>query len=238
MRVSKRAYVSAIAIAASALTIGACGAWQAPSPVGPSKLPGPAVLPPAPTSGTTISGVVNSVNGVRRFGTTATTTSTNITVTVVGTDISAPVDFFGRFVLQGAPAGSIRLHFSGPGVDAVINVGTVQDREQIDLEISLRGSTGAVESSIRIAADNTTQVEGPVTNVSGSCANLSVTVHGWTLNLTSSTQSACDSVQIGVRIRIRGHRESSNVISVVTLQMSTQQPTPDSDDDDQDDDDR
>lgn len=238
MRLFKRTNRFVVALSVAALTLVACGQWQAPSLVGPSEVLGPSVMPSAPTSGATISGAVNGASGAQRVA-AASSSSTNITVTVVGTSVSTTVDFFGRFVLQGVPSGSVQLHFSGPGVDATFNMGTVRDREQIDLKLTVKTTTVTVDSSIHIEADNSAEIEGPVTNVSGTCPNLSVTVHGWTVNLASSG-SSCDAVKVGIRIRIIGNRTSTNVLVVVRIVVNAppadHPPAPGHHHDDDDDD--
>lgn len=236
MRSFKRVAALVVAFSIVGLTTAACGRWQAPSPIGPSGALGPSVMPSPPASGSaTISGSLNGGAGAQRV-VRAGSSGTNISVSVVGTNVSTTVDFFGRFVLEGVPTGSVQLHFSGPGVDATINMGTVRDREQIDLEVTVRASTVTVDSSIRIEADDSTEIEGPITNVSGTCPNLHVTVHGWTVDLTSSTQSSCDGIKVGIRIRITGSRTDTKVVVVVRVAVNTppprHPPAPGEDDDD------
>jgi hypothetical protein len=237
MRLFKRTNTLVMALSTAALTMMACGQGQAPSPIGPSGVLGPSVMPSPPAIGSaTISGTVNAGSRAQRVVPTGSS-STGITVTVVGTNLSATVDFFGRFVLQGVPTGSVQLHFSGAGVDTTINMGRVRDREQIDIELTVKASTVTVESSIRIEDDNSTEIEGPVTNVSGTCPNLFVTVHGWTVDVSSSGPS-CDGVKVGIRIRIVGNRTSVDVVAVVRLKVNTppphHAPAPGDDDDDDD----
>lgn len=227
--------IGALAVAFSiAMLASACGQWHAPSPIGPSNVTGPAAIPNAvPASGTaTISGSVAGATRAHRVDPYGSSISTNITVKVVGTNVSTTVDILGRFVLEGVPTGSVQLHFSGAGVDATVNIGTVRERERVDVELTVNGTNATLQSSIRIEVDDSTEIEGPVTSVTGSCGNLQVTVHGWTVNL-SATGVSCDSVRIGIRVRIRGTQTSPNVVVAVRIQVNTSPE--DSDDDDGDD---
>jgi hypothetical protein len=100
-----------------------------------------ALLPSSPSavssgSGATISGTVTGTSITARSITASplsdavlavldrltfavrVTASTGLTVTVIGTNITAAVDGSGRFVLENVPTGDVRLRISGVGVDA------------------------------------------------------------------------------------------------------------------------
>ncbi|MDO8629169.1 MAG: DUF5666 domain-containing protein [Phycisphaerales bacterium] len=160
-----------------------------------------------------------------------------MTVKVIGTNISAPVSASGAFVLENVPAGSIQLQFSSASTNAVATVGTVNTGDRLDLQISINlvGAVAVVEASIHIKADSTTEVEGDITAVSGSCPNLSFVVNGWTLKVDSSTQSGCTNVRVGVKVKIKGTHTSTKVVVVVRIDVAG---PPSRDDRPGDDDDR
>lgn len=212
----------------AAVFAAACGEWTPPAPTAPSA------FRENPTTGANISGVVN---GGTTTPSTLAASSSGMTVTVVGTNVSAAVSVSGKFVLKGAPAGTIVLRFTGPGVDATVQVGVVADGELIDLTLSVQGSTARIETRVRIEIDNTTEIEGPVSNVSGTCPNLTIKVGEWVVSLNGSSTGACADVRIGVKIKIKGRREG-NVIVVIKVEIEGDDDHDDDhDDDDKDDDD-
>lgn len=98
----------------------------------------------------------------------------------------------------------------------------------------MAGSVGVVEARVRIKADNTTEVVGDVTAVSGSCPNLNFMVGGWTLKVDNSSQSGCGDIKIGVKVKIRGTLTSSNVVIVVRIEVSGRHDHDDDSDSDSD----
>ncbi len=219
----------AVLTSALAMTImlGACGQWTPPAPSAPSQ------FRDTPSHGATISGVVNGGAGVNPLLASGTS---NMTVTVVGTELSASVSVSGKFILREVPAGAVFLRFTGSGIDATVSIsGGVADREMVDIAVTIQGRFARIESSVRIGANNSVEVNGPVTAVSGSCPNLTVIIQGMALNLSASTGGACADVRVGIRIKIKGTR-SGNVIVVVKIEMDDDDDEDDEDDEDEDDD--
>lgn len=214
-----------------------CGDRSTSVPTAPS---GPSVPTGPPSSGATVTGLVKlkGINGVNAFtaATTGAAAALQVTVTVVGTNISSPVDASGRFVLRGVAAGILRLQFSGPGIDATLQVSSVDDRETVDLAVELEPRFVRIEAYVRIKVDNSTEIEGDITKVTGTCPNLSLVVHGWTVNMNASSQGACGDVRVGIRIKIRGSK-SGNVIVIVKIEVRVVPGSPNSGNDDDDDDD-
>lgn len=218
------------ALAAVALSA-ACGQWSPPAPTAPSELLS------NPASGATVSGTITNMSGSSMLASTASdAASVDLRVNVVGTDITAPVNVSGRFTLQGVPAGTILLRFTGPGIDVTLNVGGVGDRELLDVKLRLEVTSARIESFVRIRIDNTTEIEGEVTQVSGTCPNLSVVIHGMAVNLTTTTEGACGDIRVGIRIKIKGTRNGS-VIVVIKVNVEGHSDDDDDDDDGHDDDD-
>ena len=67
--------------------------------------------------------------------------SGQITVTVIGTIISAPVDDTGTFILNNVPPGNVELRFTGGGLDTTLMVGNVQAGQTLTITIAVDGST-------------------------------------------------------------------------------------------------
>lgn len=215
-----------IAPIAAALCATACGRWTPPAPTAPS------MFQHSPSSGATIGGIVNG--GSTASSLLAASTS-NITVTVVGTNISAAVSVSGKFMLREVPAGTIFLHFTGPGIDATVLVGAVADHDLLDLTLTVHGGSARIEARVHIAADDTTEIEGPVANMSGTCPTLTIKIGEWVLNLTTSSSGSCSSVRVGVKIKIHGRREG-NVIIVIRVEVEGVDNDHHHDGDDDDDD--
>ncbi len=204
---------------------------SSPSPSPSATAPPPSFDTP-PRRGATIQGTVSNVSAPSRF--TGLTTTT-ITVKVIGTDITAPVSPTGAFVLEGVPAGDIKLEFTG---GATTLIGNVHTGDRIDIQVRISGSTGVVDAAVQIRSDSTTFVDGTVTSVSGSCPNRTIVVNNWTLTLTNSSQGTCADVRVGVKAKIKGTFTSSKTIIIVKIEVQgskTKSDDKDSDDDDSDD---
>ena len=115
-----------------------------------------------------------------------------------------------------------------------MQVGAVDDRELVDLAVELEARFALIESSVRIKADNSTEIEGDVTRVTGTCPNVSIVVQGWTANINATSQGSCGDVRVGIRIKIKGNR-SGNVIIVVKVDIRVTSTGSNSDNDDDDD---
>ena len=233
MGICKRLAPIAVAIYVAALGAVACGQWAPPLPTSPSGVP--SALDATPSNGATIQGRVNG--GSAGISPRLASVTTTLTVKVVGTNISAPVSSSGAFVLEGVPPGNIQLQFTGESTSAIATLGSVNTGDRLDLQITLVGSVGVVEASIYVKADNTTEVEGDVTAVSGTCPNLSFMVNGWTLKVDSSSQTGCADIKVGVKVKIKGTVTSSRVIIVVRIEVNGRHDSDDDHDSDHDSDD-
>ncbi len=152
-----------LTVLAIALSFAACGKSDSSgSPTGPTS-PATTSAQPAPPSGTsagaTIAGTVLSGASA---SSSLRTMSVGLTVTVVGTSVSATVDASGAFALQHVPLGDIQLQFSGPGVDARLAVTGVTDREEIHITVRVNGTSADVDENERETADNRVEVEGRI----------------------------------------------------------------------------
>lgn len=120
---------------------------------------GPAA--PSNSNGTTIAGIV-SVKGtsaadtapgaaVTAPGTAATlgAAATGLTVSVVGTNLSAAVDSSGYFQLPGVPSGTVRLQFTDTNISATVELSNVGQQPRIEIQVQLTGSTAAIVDESR-----------------------------------------------------------------------------------------
>lgn len=130
-------HLACAAISLALLTVGCGGSPLAPSP-----------------SGATISGRVSGggTSGSRAFGhggTMAATAASTLTVTVVGTNLTATVDASGSFQISGVPAGDVQLQFSDGVTTTTITISSVNSQELVELVIFLNNGAVEVISEVR-----------------------------------------------------------------------------------------
>lgn len=229
MGIRRRLCPFAVVVGLIALSAAGCGQWSPSLPTSPSGLP--SALDSVPSSGATIQGRVTGA-GVGISPSSVSTpfgTSIKLTVKIVGANISAPVSSSGAFVLEGVPAGTIQLQFTGGTGDPVASLGTVNTGDRLDVQISLTGTVAVVDAFIRIKADSATEVEGNVAAVSGTCPNLSLVVNGWTLKVDGSSQGGCADIKVGVKVKIKGTLTSTKVVVVVRIEIAGHPPRDDAD---------
>ena len=111
------------------LAVAGCGGG---SPTEPTAASGGA--------GATIAGTVNSA---------AAGAPSGLTVTVVGTSLSAPVENAGQFRLAGVPSGNVELQFRASTVNATARLSNVGQEEMIEIQVNLSGSTATIVNEVR-----------------------------------------------------------------------------------------
>ncbi len=124
----------------------ACGGSK--SPTAPSTGTPAANNAPAPPSigvanGATIAGTVVGVSGGQRIG--IHPAGAGATVSVMGTNVSSPIDASGRFTLNGVPSGDVQLQVTGAGVTATLTLTGVTDHERIEITIQVSGSSASAD---------------------------------------------------------------------------------------------
>ena len=119
----------AVAASLAFLTVAGCGGG---SPTEPTGAPG--------VAGATIAGIVNGA---------AAGAPSGLTVTVVGTNLSAPVENAGQFRLAGVPSGNVELLFKASAVNATARLSNVGQEEMIEIQVNLSGSTATIVNEVR-----------------------------------------------------------------------------------------
>jgi hypothetical protein len=229
----RRNAAAAACIALAGVLVIGCGQWHAPASTSPSDLGGS-------FGNTGDGGVVAGTVRSAAHAMGAASAVSPMTVTVVGTTIKAVVSASGNFRLEHVPAGAIRLQFSGSGVNASVDGGTLHDHETVEFQLTVSVTTVVVDATMRVSGDGTAELEGPVTQISGSCPSATVSVGTFSGSLSSSVND-CSSIRVGVRVRLVGRRMNATVIVVVRVEVNVTTTTPkppsgDDDDDDGDDD--
>ena len=135
---------------------------------------------------------------------------TGVTVTVVGTNISATVDAAGRFTLTNVPTGTVQLQLTGGGANATVTISTVEASQTIDVVLAVAGTSASLESEVRSGAGEA-QLEGRVESLPPTMPALTFKSAGRTVKTDSSTRFVDGSqtrsfadLQIGMRIHAKG----------------------------------
>jgi hypothetical protein len=124
----------------AALAVAACGGGNG-NPAGPSAASG--------STGATIAGTLNgmqSLSGVSAGSTGATDSGapSGVTVSIVGTNLSASVDTSGKFHVEGVQPGSARLRFTHGSTSATGVLPNVNRDELVRVQVTLNGTTAVI----------------------------------------------------------------------------------------------
>ena len=97
---------------------------------------------PAGSSGTaTIRGTINGrTNASASSAASGHAEAAQITITVMGTNISTVTDSGGSFVLTGVPTGDVTLRFQGKGVDATLTITGLTAGQTLTISVKVNGS--------------------------------------------------------------------------------------------------
>ena len=193
---------SGIVIAITILSV-ACGG-QTSSPLSPSG------IPPTPTSSTTGATVLGTV----RLGLTAPVVGSSadpMKVEVVGTAIVAVVSAAGQFELGNVPAGQVRLHFFGAGVDAYVTIPDVTAGETATITVTVVGTTAVLETQQRSTQSQSQEIEGRIESLLSTQLPLTVVVAGRTITTNAltvirqgtMTKTFAD-LEVGQRVHVKG----------------------------------
>jgi hypothetical protein len=135
---------------------------------------------------------------------------TGVTVTVVGTSISASVDAGGRFTLVNVPPGDVQLQLSGGGANSTVLVGSVQASQTVDLVVTVSGSTASIDSQVK-SGGGEAELEGRVESLPPTMPALTFKAAGRTVKTDSATRFLDGSVTrsfadllIGMRVHAKG----------------------------------
>jgi hypothetical protein len=120
-----------VASCVAIVAVAACGG----GPTGPSR-----------TDGTTISGTVSMNGGAAMLPGAA---ATALTVSVVGTNLSATVEGSGYFQLPGVPSGTVRLQFKDAIVNATVELSNVGQEQLIEIQVQLTSTAAVIVNEVR-----------------------------------------------------------------------------------------
>lgn len=110
------------------IAVAGCGGGRPAGPTAPS------------VAGATIAGTVNGAAAGEPGG---------LTVTVVGTNLSAVVENAGQFQMAGVPSGNVQLLFRNATVNATTQLSNVGQEELIEIQVNVSGTTATVVNEVR-----------------------------------------------------------------------------------------
>lgn len=156
--------------------------------------------------------------------------SGGMSVSVTGTSVSASVDDSGHFLLRGVPAGHVELHFTGPGVDARLTLEDVTEHANVQITVTVSGTTAQLGDDAREDDDNKVEVEGIVTHIAGTMltvAGRSILVTSTTTIRHGDTTLALSNIHVGDRIHVDGTITSgTSTITATTIDVQQGEDTP------------
>jgi hypothetical protein len=133
-----------------------------------------------------------------------------VTVSVVGTSITAGADAAGRFTLSNVPPGPVQLQLTGGGANATVSLSPVSPRQTIDVVLAVSGSTATVESEVRSGTAEA-ELEGRVESLPPTQPALTFKAAGRTVRTDASTRFMDGSqtrtfadLRLGMRIHAKG----------------------------------
>jgi hypothetical protein len=170
--------------------------------------------PTSPSS--TASGSSATITGVVQGATSALTSASGgaslsgVTVSVLGTSISAAADVAGRFTLMNVPPGAVQLQLTGGGANAIVSLSPVSAQQTIDVVLAVSGPTATVESEVR-SGTSEAQLEGRVESLPPTQPALTFKAAGRLVRTDSATRFVDGSqtrtfadLRIGMRVHAKG----------------------------------
>ena len=209
----RRTLVPAVVLALAALS---CS--RSPNPVSPTTDLG----------GTTGSGGITVVGSIRAAiaAPAVTSASDPMTVTVVGTSISATVGQTGQFTLQGVPPGDVQLKFSGAGANAIVTLSQLQNGQTVTITVTVSGTNAAVEHEER-SGGSEQEVEGRIEALASAGPNTlvvagkTVTIDGQTTIKDGSATRTFADLEVGMRVHVKGTSGAAGIVArIIEIQNS------------------
>lgn len=224
------------------LMTGCAGGSNSLLPSGPSGTAAGRAQISGRVTGTTTNSVASTTSTGVLTTRALTAASTGLRVTISGTDISASVDGTGQFTLDGVPPGTVTLTFSGADINASLTLTGVNAGDRIEIEVRLEGTRAHLEADRRHHEgdadddddddadgerddddrEDGIEVEGPISELAGSCPMLTFTVagrHVSTSDATSFRDTTCGALTNTVRVEVHGILNEDGTVAAGRVEL-------------------
>jgi hypothetical protein len=189
----------AMLVTASAILAWGCG--NSPTTVTEPSPTNSAAVPTPSGPGAVVTGTIVTAQAPSEVA--------RLTVAVSGTALSSQVNSSGRFMLQGIPPGRVELRFQGPGINAALQLGALQEGQHVDITVAVNGTT------VTRVEETGMDLKGVVAGLTGACPTRTFTVAGTAVKTSAATRfegGTCATLANGVTAEIEGTRQGDGSV--------------------------
>lgn len=158
-----------------------------------------------------------------------------LNVTVMNTAQSTRVAADGAFSFSRVPPADVRLLFTGSGVNAVLPLGTLREGEATSIRVAVSGNSATLQSPPSSEPMREVELEGPISNLAGSCPTVTFSVRSERVATTAATafhDVTCAALRNGMVVEVEGPRQADGVIGAVKVEVEDGDDEDDEEDDD------
>jgi len=220
----RQEFTALVSLSLLALSLTGCGKSMPASPAAPTAINQTASAAAARVSGS-VAGATSGLASSSIAGAPA-----GLTVSVTGTSVTSAVDAAGRFSVN-VPPGTIELRFTGPGVDAKVQAGTVSSGDTLEIHVTVTGATADLDNSVQ-SHDGEREIEGRVEAVPPVTAAGQFKVAGTTITTNPATTYKLNDhtglfvdIIVGARVHVKGQVSGTGVVATeVNIQSLNMTP--------------
>jgi hypothetical protein len=166
----------------------------------------------------------------------ANSSSTTVTVSIVGSDITSTVDGNGNFTLSNVPAGTVSLRFQGKGSDATLTILGVEPDDRLQISVTLNGNSARLESRQSSKNGRGVEVNGRIDSINAGARTLlvggqSVMVPPSTIIRHGNQTFTFADLRAGDHIQAKGTRDGATLVAS-EIKVETGDEDEDDDNDD------